>query len=194
MFAYYFSLIPVYSIIICTYYMRVQLLLYFYTLIGSVFDDSGFAHPDVGCFILLIRCSMRSDMLRELWVLTIRFLIYLLSFISLFPWFLIYCSHCLFYSLFICYHVWSFICYITVLSYHHRDYIACSGYFRLKVYMWGILLAYIRHWLSSWLCFHAFWEAGRDSYIEFVELSCVYNFSGLKWLGFPFSFLLFLSV
>jgi len=30
------------------------------------------------------------------------------------------------------------------------------------VYMWGILLAYIRRRLSSRLCFHVFWKAGRD--------------------------------
>ena len=33
-----------------------------------------------------------------------------------------------------------FICYIAVLSCHRSDYIVCSGYFRLSVYMWGILL------------------------------------------------------
>ena len=29
--------------------------------------------------------------------------------------------------------------------------------------MWGVFLAYIRRRPSSWLCFHVFWEAGRDS-------------------------------
>ena len=42
------------------------------------------------------------------------------------------------------------------------DFITCSGYFRLSVYAWGIFLAYIRRRLSSRLCFHVFWEAGRD--------------------------------
>ena len=41
-------------------------------------------------------------------------------------------------------------------------FIACSGYFRLSVYTWGIFLAYIRRRLSSRLRFHVFWEAGRD--------------------------------
>jgi len=36
--------------------------------------------------------------------------------------------------LFIYYHVWSFIYYITVLSCYHSDYIACSDYFKLRVY------------------------------------------------------------
>jgi len=44
----------------------------------------------------------------------------------------------------------------------HNDYIACSGYFRLSVYMWGFLLTYICRRLSSWLRFHVFWEAGHD--------------------------------
>jgi len=38
--------------------------------------------------------------------------------------------------------------------------IACSGYFRLSVYTRGILLAYIRHRLSSCLRFHVFLESG----------------------------------
>jgi len=66
------------------------------------------------------------------------------------------------FPLFICYHVWLFICYIAVLSYHHSDYIASAGYFRFSIYAWGIFLANICRWLSSRLCFHVFWEAGRD--------------------------------
>jgi len=56
-------------------------------------------------------------------------------------------------SYFICYHVWTFICTVAVLSYYNNDYIACSGYFRLSVNTWGIFLAYIRHRLSSRLHF-----------------------------------------
>jgi len=32
--------------------------------------------------------------------------------------------------------VWSFIYYIAVLSCHHSDYIAYSGYFKLSMYTW----------------------------------------------------------
>ena len=42
-------------------------------------------------------------------------------------------------------------------------FIACSGYFRLSVYTWGIFLTYIRRQLLSRLRFHVFWEAGRDN-------------------------------
>ena len=42
--------------------------------------------------------------------------------------------------LFFCYHACSFICYSVTFTYH-GDYIACSGYFRLSVYTWGIFLA-----------------------------------------------------
>jgi len=45
----------------------------------------------------------------------------------------------------------------------HNDYITCSGYFRLSVYTWGILLTYIRRRLSSRLHFHVFWKAGCDT-------------------------------
>jgi len=60
------------------------------------------------------------------------------------------------FPLFIRYHVWLFIRYIAVLSCHHSEYIACSGYF----YMWVILLAYIHRRLLPRLHFHVFWEAG----------------------------------
>ena len=56
-------------------------------------------------------------------------------------------------------------------------FIACSGYFRLSVYTWGIFLAYIRRRLSSRLCFHVFWEAGRDiKGIIFMLGSCMILF------------------
>jgi len=32
---------------------------FIYILTRSVSDDSGFAHPNIRCFIILIRCSMR---------------------------------------------------------------------------------------------------------------------------------------
>ena len=54
-------------------------------------------------------------------------------------WFLIlYINHfqLLFHFLFIWYHLWTFICYIAVLSCHHSDYIAYSGYFKLSIYTW----------------------------------------------------------
>ena len=40
--------------------------------------------------------------------------------------------------------------------------IACSGHFRLSVYMWDIFLTYIRRRLSSRLYFSVFWKAGCD--------------------------------
>jgi len=58
--------------------------------------------------------------------------------------------------------VLDFICIIAVILIYGRDFITCSSYFRLSVYMWGILLAYICCRLSSQLCFPVFWEAGLD--------------------------------
>ena len=37
------------------------------------------------------------------------------------------------------------------------------------MYTWGIFLAYIRRRLSSRLCFHVFWEAGRDRFFLVSE-------------------------
>jgi len=31
-----------------------------YTLTGSLSDDLGFAHPNIGCFLILFRCSLSS--------------------------------------------------------------------------------------------------------------------------------------
>jgi len=59
--------------------------------------------------------------------------------------------------------VLDFIYIIAVILIYGRDFITCSGYFRLSVYRWGILLAYIRRRLSSRLHFHVFLKAGRDN-------------------------------
>jgi len=45
--------IIIYALIIIHEYLP---LLFFYTLIGLLSDDPRFAHPDIGCFISLIRC------------------------------------------------------------------------------------------------------------------------------------------
>jgi len=107
------------------------------------------------CIIFLIRYLERITRIMS-WVLSIRLLVFLFSFIPSFPWFLIYWTNYLFYSFI---HLWSCvdIIYIIVLiSIYHSDYIACSDYFRLSVYTWGILLAYIRRRLSSRLSFRVF--------------------------------------
>ena len=62
--------------------------------------------------------------------------------------------------LFVYYHVWLFICYITVLSCHYSDYISCSGYFRLSVYAWDIFVTYIHHRLLSRSVFTYFGKRG----------------------------------
>ena len=48
------------------------------------------------------------------------------------------------YSCVIC---WTFICIVAMIVNYYSDYITCSGYIRLSVYSWGILLAYICRWL-----------------------------------------------
>jgi len=42
------------------------------------------------------------------------------------------------------------------------DYITYSGYIRLSMYMWDILLTYTCRRLSSCLRSNVFWEVGRD--------------------------------
>ena len=48
------------------YYARA--LFFSYTLIRSLLDDPGFVSPDTRYFMLLIRCSIRLDMLRGIGV------------------------------------------------------------------------------------------------------------------------------
>jgi len=49
---------------------------------------------------------------------------------------------CLFHFFFICHHVWMFICDIAVILIYYRDYIACSGYFRLRICVGNFLRVY----------------------------------------------------
>jgi len=114
--------------------------------------------------LLLCRYSMRLYALRG----TGRSLFWFwYSFLSLFLLLLFdSCISPLAYILFLI----SFQIMCSLYLYYCSDYwllwfrfIACSGYFRLNVYMWGIFLAYIRRRLSSRLRFRVFWEAGRDT-------------------------------
>ena len=95
-----------------TRYMHVHLLILFCTLIGSLSNDPEFAHPDNGCFLLLIRCSMGPDMLRGfrvslylVWYSCLPF-IPVVSIVFLF--YIIASRYSIPYSYY--YHVWTFIC------------------------------------------------------------------------------------
>jgi len=54
-------------------------------------------------------------------------------------------------------------------------FIACSGYFRLSAYTWGIFLAYMSRRLSLRLRFHVFWEAGLNRVFLVSELGSIEN-------------------
>ena len=60
---------------------------FFYTLIRSLPDDPGFARPDTGCFMILIRCSIENGHVARNWSFSLSTLVLL----SLF-WFLLICS------------------------------------------------------------------------------------------------------
>ena len=59
-----FALFQYIFFIVCSLYRQMHLPLLFYTLVGSLSDDPKLARPGIGCFLLLIRCSMRLDMFR----------------------------------------------------------------------------------------------------------------------------------
>jgi len=85
MFTYYFSFILVYSLIhILTYFMHVHLSLLFYTLIGTLSDDPGFARLD-WMFYFIDQVLMSSYASREVWSYTR--LDHRYSFFLLFRWF-----------------------------------------------------------------------------------------------------------
>ena len=159
----YFSFIPVYIILICSHVICTCTFPFILTHSSGVLTfwicTSRFMYV-----ILLIRYLERiTGILRNLKFSLFDYLYSCLTFISVDSLFSIYITFsCHFITLFICYHVWTFICTVAVLSYYHSDYIACSSYFRLSVYTWGIFLAYMRRRLSSRLRFHVFWEAGHE--------------------------------
>jgi len=119
----------------------------------SLSVDPEFARSDIGCFMLLIRCSLRSYMFQRAGVSTYSGIIafFYSCYYSLIP---VYQTSLLFHFLFHLRSCVDIICIITMMLILHNDYIACSSYFRLSVYTWGILLAYIRRRLSSRLRFH----------------------------------------
>ena len=138
-----------------TRYMCVHLLLYFTHSLGRFLMTLNL-HVQIGYFLLLIRYLERITRVTR----SLEF--------SLFDYW--YSYFVLFLSFPLIPYIWlnacfiphSSICVIAVILIQHSDCIACSGYFRFSVYTWGILLAYIRRWLSLQLRFHVFREAGRD--------------------------------
>ena len=143
--------------------MHVNFPLYSYTFTRS--SNSLNLYIQICGYLLLIKYLERiTGILRNLEFSLFDYRYSCLTFISVDSLFSIYLTFsCHFIPLFICYHVWTFICIVAVLSYYHSDYIACSCYSRFSVYTWGILLAYIRRGLSSRLRSHVFWEARRDT-------------------------------
>ena len=99
--------IIIYILFICT-----STFLSFYTLIGSLSNNPRFAHPDIWCFISLIRCSLRSYALRGSKISFYLIMVFLPSLFQLLSfWFAIY-IRLYFYSSswFIWHHVWTYMC------------------------------------------------------------------------------------
>ena len=88
-------------------------------------------------------------------------------------WFPILDSMLISISLFICYHMRTFICTVVVILIHHNNYIAYSGYLTLNAYTWGIFLPDMRRRLSSRIRSSVFWEAGRDRVFLLSEPSSI---------------------
>ena len=112
------------SIVICIHCLCTCTLLSFYTLISSLFDDLGRAHPGIGCFILLIRCLMRSYVLQGAWNFPLLITCTLVSLVFLFLcWFPICQTQFHSISLFIHYHVWEFIFVIAVIVIYYSRFV-----------------------------------------------------------------------
>ena len=93
--------------------------LFSYALIRSFPDDPGFVRPDTESFMLLIKCSMRLDMLQGAGVSFYLFWYYFLPFNSCwfcsFPDSLYTAINRYSFSVFMWYHMWAFICSIAVI-------------------------------------------------------------------------------
>ena len=80
MFAYYYSLIPVYSFISYAHTLYAcALFLLFYTLTGSLSDDPEFACQDIGCFYFIDQVFEEAGLVARSWSFSLPILI-LLSF------------------------------------------------------------------------------------------------------------------
>ena len=158
MFAYYYNLIPVYSFISYahTCYMHVHFSFYFYTFTRS--SNSLDLHIQICDYLLLIRYRER---ITSIWrslefsysIIFSRYflsLLYSIAFMILCIGFMLIIF--LYSSVILCAHLYV----IAVILIYHGDYIACSSYFRLSMYTWGIFLAYIRRRLLSRLHFYVF--------------------------------------
>ena len=64
-------------IILCTLFICMSTSLYTHTLTGSLFDDPGFARPDIRCFLILFRCSMTPYASQEAGVSSCLILVFL---------------------------------------------------------------------------------------------------------------------
>ena len=136
MFVYYFCLIPFYSFISHAYTLFARALSpLFYKLIGSLSDNPGFARSDIG--VLLIWSGFVEIVhLARSWSLSTYsgVIAFLYSYYnSLIP---VYQTYLLFHFLFHLRSCVDIICIIAVMLILHSDYIVCSDYFRLNVYMW----------------------------------------------------------
>ena len=144
-------LLPVYTIIICSYLYSCASFQFILT------HSLGVLTPWI-CISRFVAIYCWSDFfgedqryLEELEFFLTRssfFGIFFLFFILSLSWFYVLDS-CLFHFPSICHHVWIFICDVAMILIYYSDYIACSGHLRLSAYIWGIFLTYMRRWLSS---------------------------------------------
>ena len=130
---------------------------YSYTFTRS--SDSLNLHIQICGYLLLIRYLERITCVTRSWSLFFLDHTYSYSFIHVIPRFYLSIS---------CPVVISFLCssaiivldiymsYCSDIDLSQKIFMACSGYFWLSVYKWGILLAYIRHRLSSRFRFRIF--------------------------------------
>jgi len=118
-------------------YTHVHLLLYSYTLIGS-YDSLICTSRSLYGILLIMYLERITRLMKSRSSLTWLPLlgIFLLFFIPIGAMILCIGLCTCSILLFICYHVWTFICSIAVILIHHSEYISCSGYSRLSVYAW----------------------------------------------------------
>jgi len=100
-----------------TRYMHVHLPLHF-TLIVSLSDYPGFERPDWMLYFIVQVFDETVHIARS-WSLSLNYR-YSCSFIYVISWFSLYRIQLPFHFLFICYHVWIFICSIAVIMIYYN--------------------------------------------------------------------------
>ena len=163
---YYYSIIfylQFIMLLLCTHCLYAQASSFFLTHLLGRFLMTLHLHVQIGFFISMIRCSLRSYISQGPGVSLYLILIFLLLLYSYYFLILLYHYQLPFHLfIYLSSYVDIYMCIYSDCDLLQFIFITCLGYLRLSAYTRGIILTYMRHRLSSCLRSIVFWETGRD--------------------------------